>query len=122
MGSAGFTEEFRIGVQDSLHGEFGMGIQDSSLGNLSGGSGFPVIHRDAILPRRFYSGMPEFKEGGDFPVTLGQTACSKLKILHRGCRLSSPETELFFFFFFRRSRVPPTLSNFMILEQNWIGC
>ena len=38
MGVAGFP------------GEFGMGIQDSSLGNLSGGSGFAVIHRDAIFP------------------------------------------------------------------------
>ena len=108
MGSAGFTEEFRIGVQDSLHGEFGMGIQDSSLGNLSGGSGFPVIHRDAILPRRFYSGMPEFKEGGGLPCDTGADSLLQTKDPSPGVSpLESGNRTLFFFFFFDVHGFPP---------------
>ena len=108
MGGAGFIEEFGIGVQDSLHGEFGMGIQDSSLGNLSGGSGFPVIHRDAIFPRRCYSGMPEFKEGGGLPCDTGADSLLQTKDPSPGVSpLESGNRTLFFFFFFDVHGFPP---------------
>ena len=75
MGGAGFTGEFGIGVQDSLGnlgwvvqdslGEFGMGIQDSSLGNLSRGSGFAVIHigMQYFLAERMPNFLGDFTRG-----------------------------------------------------------